>query len=73
MAGLRGLQGTPVLLTGGASGIGRAIALRLGEEGARIGVLDLDAEGGEATADTILAAGGTASAFAETRCARRRP
>jgi 2-hydroxycyclohexanecarboxyl-CoA dehydrogenase len=63
MAGLRGLQGTPVLLTGGASGIGRAIALRLGAEGAQVGVLDLDAEGGKATADAILGAGGTASAF----------
>ncbi len=64
MAGLRGLQGTPVLLTGGASGIGRAIALRLGAEGAQVGVLDLDAQGGKATADAILGAGGTASAFA---------
>ena len=36
MAGLRGLQWTPVLLTGGASGIGRAIALRLGTEGALV-------------------------------------
>ena len=63
MAGLRGLQGTPVLLTGGASGIGRAIAMRLGAEGAQVGILDLDAEGGKATADAILVAGGTASAF----------
>ncbi len=63
MAGLRGLEGTPVLLTGGASGIGRAIALRLGAEGAQVGVLDLDAEGGKATADAILGSGGTASAF----------
>ena len=54
----------PVLLTGGASGIGRAIALRLGEEGARVALLDLDAEGGKATAEAIGAAGGVASAFA---------
>jgi 2-hydroxycyclohexanecarboxyl-CoA dehydrogenase len=60
VAGLRGLEGAPVLLTGGASGIGRAIALRLGEEGARVGILDLDARGGEAVAQVIRGAGGSA-------------
>jgi 2-hydroxycyclohexanecarboxyl-CoA dehydrogenase len=64
MAGLRGLRDTPVLLTGGASGIGRAIALRLGEEGARVGVLDLDAEGAKASARSITGAGGSAWSFA---------
>ena len=33
------------IVTGGASGIGRAIALRLAREGMRVGVLDLDAAG----------------------------
>ena len=60
VAGLRGLEGAPVLLTGGASGIGRAIALRLGEEGARVGILDLDAGGGEAVGQVIRGAGGSA-------------
>ena len=64
MAGLRGLRDTPVLLTGGASGIGRAIALRLGEEGARVGVLDLDAEGAKTTANAIAGGGSSAWPFA---------
>ena len=45
MTGFRGLSGRRVLLTGGASGIGRATVLRLAEEGAVVGVLDRDAEG----------------------------
>lgn len=61
MAGLAGLEGTPVLLTGGASGIGRAIALRLGDEGCRLGVLDRDAAGAKATAEAI---GDAARAYA---------
>ena len=51
----------PVVLTGGGSGIGRAIGLRLGEEGARVGILDLDAEGGSATEAAVREAGGHAS------------
>jgi 3-oxoacyl-[acyl-carrier protein] reductase len=45
-------------VTGGASGIGEAICIRLAEEGARIAVLDLNLEGAELTA--TLAGGGLA-------------
>lgn len=43
------LAGKVALVTGGGSGIGRAIALRLGEEGARVAVADLDLDGAQAT------------------------
>src|SRR5215472_1755340 len=43
------LEGKIVLLTGGASGIGRATALRLAAEGARILLCDKDRAGAEAT------------------------
>jgi 2-hydroxycyclohexanecarboxyl-CoA dehydrogenase len=39
---MRGLSGRRVVLTGGASGIGRATAIRLAEEGCRVGILDID-------------------------------
>jgi NAD(P)-dependent dehydrogenase (short-subunit alcohol dehydrogenase family) len=50
------------LITGGASGIGRGIALRLATDGARIAVLDVDSDGASTVAKEIEAAGGTAVA-----------
>jgi NAD(P)-dependent dehydrogenase (short-subunit alcohol dehydrogenase family) len=47
------------LLTGAASGMGRAIALRLAAEGADVFALDIDEDGLQATAETISAAGGS--------------
>jgi len=61
---MQDIEGKVAVVTGGASGIGRAIALRLGLEGARVGVLDLDGEGAKATIQAIEAAGGHGSAFA---------
>jgi 2-hydroxycyclohexanecarboxyl-CoA dehydrogenase len=47
---MRGLSGRRVILTGGASGIGRAAALRLAQEGCVLGIFDLDEAGARATA-----------------------
>ncbi len=52
-----------VLVTGGASGIGRAAALRLAAEGAHVVVADLDAAGARKVADEVVAAVGPARAI----------
>lgn len=52
--------GKSVLVTGGASGIGRAAALSFAREGARVTVSDVDATGGEQTVADIRQAGGDA-------------
>jgi len=44
------MQGRAVIVTGGASGIGRATALLLAREGARVFIGDIDETGGNATA-----------------------
>lgn len=50
------------VVTGGAGGIGRGIALRLARDGFAIGVLDRDGPGAEATCAAVAAAGGRAAA-----------
>ena len=50
------------IVTGAASGIGRATAHALASEGIAVLVADLDAEGAEEVASELVAAGGTASA-----------
>jgi len=59
---MRGLEGRTALVTGGASGIGRATCLRLAEEGCSLGVFDLNGDGAKETVQQIVAAGGRASA-----------
>ncbi|MFH8657463.1 SDR family NAD(P)-dependent oxidoreductase [Streptomyces afghaniensis] len=60
--GATGLSGKSVIVTGAASGIGRAAALRLAREGARVVVADLNAEGAKSVVGAIESAGGTAVA-----------
>ena len=56
------LGGRVAVVTGAARGLGRAIALRLAKDGARVSVWDLKAEGAEETAALIRQAGGQAVA-----------
>ncbi len=53
-------SGQVVLVTGGAAGIGRATALAFANEGLKVVVSDVDAQGGEGTVELIRAAGGDA-------------
>jgi glucose 1-dehydrogenase len=54
------LSGRVAIVTGGASGIGRATALCLSGQGARVVVADLDEERGQQTAHAITRTGGDA-------------
>jgi NAD(P)-dependent dehydrogenase (short-subunit alcohol dehydrogenase family) len=62
MSGL--LEGHIAAVTGAASGIGQAIALRYARDGARVVVLDANGESAAATAKAIESAGGKAWSFA---------
>ena len=57
------LAGKVALVTGSGSGIGEAIAVLFGAEGARVDVLDFSEEGGQNTVRQITAAGGDAAYF----------
>jgi len=54
---MRELRGKVVAITGAASGIGRALTLRFAVGGARVALLDIDADGLEAVAAEVRARG----------------
>ncbi|MGO9085038.1 MAG: SDR family NAD(P)-dependent oxidoreductase [Candidatus Sulfotelmatobacter sp.] len=58
---LLSLKGKAAIVTGAASGIGRAIAVRLAEMGASVAVLDKNVEGGKETVSLITQSGGEAT------------
>jgi NAD(P)-dependent dehydrogenase (short-subunit alcohol dehydrogenase family) len=57
------LEGKAAIVTGGASGIGRATARAFAREGARVCVADLNGEGAEAVAKELAASGHDAFAL----------
>jgi NAD(P)-dependent dehydrogenase (short-subunit alcohol dehydrogenase family) len=59
----RPLDGKSAIVTGAASGIGRASALAFARAGANVVVADLDAEGGQETVRLVTQGGGVASFF----------
>ena len=54
------MTGKVVVITGGASGIGRATAFAFAREGAKVVIGDIDAHGAEETVELIKSAGGEA-------------
>lgn len=52
-----GLQGKPIVVTGGASGIGEATVRAFAEQGAKTGFVDLDVARGEALVKELIGAG----------------
>ena len=59
----RSVKGLTVLVTGAASGMGRATARVFAADGANVAVTDISAEATQAVADEIAASGGAARAW----------
>lgn len=63
-AGRLRLEGKVALITGAGAGIGRATAVLLAQEGARVAIAELDPDAGARTLDSVQAAGGEGIAVA---------
>lgn len=57
----KAFEGKVAVVTGGASGIGRATALMFAREGAKVVVADVSDAAGQATCEAIIAGGGEAA------------
>lgn len=57
------LKGKSAVITGGGSGIGKAISLCFAKQGAAVHIIELNADGASETVQEIKAAGGSAVAY----------
>ncbi|MEM9473583.1 MAG: SDR family NAD(P)-dependent oxidoreductase, partial [Pseudomonadota bacterium] len=60
---MRGLKGKVVVVTGGGSGIGRAVCRRFAEEQASVAIFDINGDGAAETVRLISDAGGNARTY----------
>jgi NAD(P)-dependent dehydrogenase (short-subunit alcohol dehydrogenase family) len=71
MYGMDRIEGKSCIVTGAGSGIGRATAIRLGEEGGRVLCVDLDASAAEETAAGIDGADAVGADVSDPRAVER--
>lgn len=63
---MKGLVGRSAIVTGGASGIGRAICLGLGAQGCKVGVFDINMDAARGVAEEICSASGEKNAAGQS-------
>ena len=73
IAQLFDLSGTVAVVTGGAMGIGQAIAFRLTEAGAAVLIADIDQDAAKKTVEQIRSRSGHAQAIAADARAQKMP
>ncbi len=56
-------NGKTAIITGGATGIGRALAMSLAKEGAKVAIVDIDRENAQSAVEEINSMGGVAVAY----------
>lgn len=69
---MKRLEGKIAIVTGGASGIGRCICQRLASEGAKLLIVDLNAEAAEVAAAAICTDGGMVDVYMGDVCDEQR-